>query len=144
MPWVYLLRCSDGSLYAGSTWDMERRLDQHQRGEGAQYTKRRRPVELAFAHYDDSIAACFALEKQIQGWSRAKREALIRGDFDAISAAAKKRDWAGYRKRRAETGNDPTDTEAPPLVEHAPQPSLVEQAPQPPAVEHAPQPPLVE
>jgi len=101
MPWVYILRCADGSTYVGSTWDMERRLDQHQRGEGAVYTRRRLPVELAFAHYDDSIAAVFALEKQIQGWSRAKREALIRGDFAAISASAKKRDWQGHDERRA-------------------------------------------
>ncbi|WP_306232591.1 GIY-YIG nuclease family protein [Agrococcus beijingensis] len=100
MPWVYLLRCADGSTYAGSTWDMERRLDQHQRGEGAAYTRRRRPVELVFAHYDDSIAAVFALEKQIQGWSRAKREALIRGDFEAISDAARKRRWTDHADRR--------------------------------------------
>ncbi|MDR7233241.1 GIY-YIG nuclease family protein [Agrococcus sp. BE272] len=123
MPWVYLLRCSDGSTYVGSTWDVERRLDQHQRGEGAAYTKRRRPVELAFAHFDDSIAACFALEKQLQGWSRAKREALIRGDFAAISASAKKRDWEGYRERRRAGGRvdgpppDEPGAASPPLVE---------------------------
>ena len=101
MPWIYILRCADGSTYVGSTWDVERRLDQHQRGQGAVYTSRRLPVELVFAHYDDSIAAVFALEKQIQGWSRAKREALIRGDFASISAAAKKRDWRGHDERRA-------------------------------------------
>ncbi|MGY3126934.1 putative endonuclease [Agrococcus sp. UYP33] len=100
MPWVYILRCADGSTYVGSTRDLDRRLDQHQRREGAQYTRRRLPVELAFAHYDESIAAAFALEKRIQGWSRAKREALIRGDFEAIAAAAKKVDWRGHAERR--------------------------------------------
>lgn len=100
MPWVYILRCADGSTYVGSTRDVERRLEQHQRGDGAVYTRRRLPVELAFAHDDDSVAAAFALEKRIQGWSRAKREALIRGDFEAIAAAAKKRDWLGHDERR--------------------------------------------
>ncbi|WP_206446436.1 GIY-YIG nuclease family protein [Agrococcus sp. KRD186] len=101
MPWVYILRCRDGSTYVGSTRDIDRRLDQHQRGQGAAYTRRRLPVELAFAHFDESVAAAFALEKQIQGWSRAKREALIRGDFQAIARAAKKRDWEGYRRRQS-------------------------------------------
>jgi putative endonuclease len=104
MPWIYILRCADGSTYVGSTRDIERRLDQHQRGQGAEYTRRRLPVELAFVHYDDSIAAAFALEKRIQGWSGAKREALIRGDFDAISAAARKKDWRGVSCRSADGG----------------------------------------
>lgn len=95
-----MLRCADGSTYVGSTRDIDRRVDEHQRGKGAQYTKRRLPVERVWAHYDPSIAGAFAWEKQIQGWSRAKREALIRGDFDAISTAARKRDWDGYRQRR--------------------------------------------
>ncbi|MCH1883779.1 GIY-YIG nuclease family protein [Agrococcus sp. ARC_14] len=115
MPWVYMLRCADGSFYVGSTRDIERRLDQHQSGAGAVYTKRRLPVELVFAHHDDSVAAAFALEKQIQGWSRAKREALIRGDFAAIAAAGKKRDWAGHRaRRRAAEGSDAPVVEPPP------------------------------
>ena len=112
MPWVYMLRCADGSYYVGSTRDIHRRLDQHQRGEGAAYTRRRRPVELVYAHHDDSVAVAFALEKQIQGWSRSKREALIRGDFDAISNAAKKQGWEEYRERRRATGE-----EAAPIVE---------------------------
>ncbi|SDS52375.1 GIY-YIG nuclease family protein [Agrococcus carbonis] len=103
MPWVYILRCSDGSTYVGSTRDIDRRVDQHQRGAGAEYTRRRLPVELAFAHFDESVAAAFALEKQIQGWSRAKREALILGDFEGIARAAKKRDWEGFRRRRGAT-----------------------------------------
>ena len=79
MPWVYILRCADGSYYVGSTTHLDFRVWQHQNGEGAEYTKRRRPIELAFAHETETVAEAFGLEKQIQGWSRAKREALIRG-----------------------------------------------------------------
>ena len=85
MPYVYLLRCADGSYYVGSTWNIERRLWQHNSdAEGAAYTRRRRPVEVAWSGWYDSVAEAFAMEKRIQGWSRAKREALIRGDYGAL------------------------------------------------------------
>ena len=74
-----MLRCRDGSYYVGSTRNVEVRVAQHQRGEGAQYTRHRLPVELVWCEAFGSIADAFALEKRIQGWSRAKREALIRG-----------------------------------------------------------------
>ena len=91
MPWVYMLRCGDGSYYVGSTWTLEQRLQEHAGGVGAEYTKRRLPVELAWAEELESIADAYALEKRIQGWSRAKREALIRGDWEAIRVAARRR-----------------------------------------------------
>ncbi|MCS0500403.1 GIY-YIG nuclease family protein [Protaetiibacter mangrovi] len=91
MPWVYILRCADGSYYVGSTTHLEYRLWQHQQGEGAEYTKHRRPVELAFAHETETVGEAFGLEKRIQGWGRAKREALIRGDFDALPGLASRR-----------------------------------------------------
>ena len=81
---MYILKCSDGSYYVGSTWDLERRFAQHQRGEGAAYTKRRRPVEFVYSEEYDRIADAFAREKQVQNWGHAKREALIRGDDDAL------------------------------------------------------------
>jgi putative endonuclease len=84
MAWVYILRCSDGSYYVGSTTDLAARLDQHQNGAGAAYTRRRRPVELVFSQECEHVAEAFALEKRYQGWSRKKREALIRGDFAAL------------------------------------------------------------
>ncbi|WP_153506057.1 GIY-YIG nuclease family protein [Cumulibacter manganitolerans] len=84
MPAMYILRCSDATYYVGSTWDVESRLWQHQNGEGAAYTRRRRPVELVYSEEYESIAAAFVREKQVQGWSRAKREALIRGDYAEI------------------------------------------------------------
>jgi len=91
MPWVYILRCADDSYYVGSTTHLEFRLWQHQNGEGAEYTKRRRPVELVFAHETESVAEAFGLEKQIQGWRRAKREALISGEFHLLPGLASRR-----------------------------------------------------
>ena len=85
MPYAYILRCSDGSYYVGSTWDLDARLWQHNHSpDGAAYTRRRRPVALAWATWFDSIAEAFAYEKRVQGWNRTKREALIRGDFEAL------------------------------------------------------------
>ena len=92
-----MLRCSDGSYYVGSTRDVAVRFDQHQSGRGAEYTRRRLPVELVWCEAFDSIADAYALEKRIQGWSRAKREALVRGDFGEISRLAHERGGAERR-----------------------------------------------
>jgi putative endonuclease len=84
MPHVYMLRCSDGSYYVGSTRDLETRLAQHHSGGGSDYTSRRMPVELVFTEEFDDIGSAYRREKQIQGWSRRKREALIAGDYEAL------------------------------------------------------------
>ncbi|QIK77455.1 GIY-YIG nuclease family protein [Nocardioides piscis] len=110
MPWTYMLRCADGSYYVGSTWDLERRVNQHQGGEGAAYTRRRRPVELVWCAEFQRIAEAFEWEKRIQGWSRAKREALIKGD-EAVIRQLASRAWAAQQVRKAV----PT-TPAPPPV----------------------------
>jgi putative endonuclease len=91
MAWTYLLRCGDGSYYAGSTRDLEQRVWQHSTGQGAKYTSKRLPVELVFAAEFDNIGDAYAFEKQIQGWSRAKREALIASDFNKLPELSKKR-----------------------------------------------------
>jgi len=91
MPFTYMLRCADGSYYVGSTRDLERRLREHQSGEGATYTRRRRPVELVFAREFDRVDEAFQLEKQVQGWSRAKREALIEGRWNDLPALSRSR-----------------------------------------------------
>ncbi|TDW29777.1 GIY-YIG nuclease family protein [Cryobacterium psychrophilum] len=88
MPYMYILECADGSFYVGSTWDIDRRLWQHNAGEGAVYTKRRRPVKLVYLEECSQIADAYAREKQVQGWSRAKRIALIerrRDDLPRLS-----------------------------------------------------------
>ena len=90
MAYMYILRCSDGSYYVGSTRNLESRLYQHQTGIGAEYTRCRRPVELVYAYEFEDVADAYAAEKRVQGWSRAKREALIRGDYDLLPTLARK------------------------------------------------------
>ena len=89
---VYILKCDDGSYYVGSTRDtLKNRVDKHNAGFYGGYTARRRPVELvhsqSFTRIEDAIAA----ERQIKGWSRAKKEALMRGDFVTLKALSKQR-----------------------------------------------------
>ncbi|QNO37477.1 GIY-YIG nuclease family protein [Protaetiibacter sp. SSC-01] len=88
---MYILRCSDGSYYVGSARDLEARMQQHAAGEGSRYTSTRTPVELVFIHECTNIAEAYAAEKRVQGWSRAKREALIRGEQHLLPAMSKKR-----------------------------------------------------
>ena len=89
MPYVYILRCSDASYYVGSTWDLERRVGEHNLGLGAEYTKRRRPVLLVWSSQVNRIDEAYRVEKQVQGWSRAKREALMEGRFEDLPALAR-------------------------------------------------------
>ena len=89
MPYVYIVECSDASYYVGSTWDLERRVGEHNLGLGAQYTKRRRPVRLVWSCQLNRIDEAFRVEKQVQGWSRAKRQALIEGRFEDLPALAR-------------------------------------------------------
>jgi len=79
MAWVYILECADGSFYTGSTIDLEKRIAEHNQGLGANFTRKRLPARLVFAEDSDSIETAFLREKQIQGWSRAKKLALIEG-----------------------------------------------------------------
>jgi predicted GIY-YIG superfamily endonuclease len=75
--YMYILECSDGSYYIGSTKDLAVRFHQHQNGEGANHTKNRLPVKLVYVEEFNRIDKAFYREKQIQGWSREKKEALI-------------------------------------------------------------------
>lgn len=74
---MYILLCSNGSYYVGSTKDLNKRLAQHQNGEGSNHTRKFVPVELIYYEEFDRIDFAFDREKQIQGWSRRKKEALI-------------------------------------------------------------------
>jgi putative endonuclease len=100
MAWAYILRCSDGSYYVGSTVDLEQRLHEHQQGRGAAYTRRRRPVTLLWAGEFESVAEAFAFEKRVQGWGRRKREALIAGDLKMLPVLAGR----GWRSREIRAG----------------------------------------
>jgi len=103
MPWMYILECADGSYYVGSTTDLARRLWEHNEGVGAKYTARRRPVKLVYSAEFATIAEAYAAEKQVQGWGRAKRQALIRGDYIALSELAHK-DFEKSKQKRPESG----------------------------------------
>jgi putative endonuclease len=91
MPWMYILKCADGSYYVGSTKDLECRIAEHQEGLGAKYTSRRLPVKLVYGEEYDRVADAYYREKQVQGWTRAKREALIKGEYETLPALAKKK-----------------------------------------------------
>ena len=82
--YMYILQCSDGSYYTGSTTNLERRLAQHQNGEGANYTKKRLPVALVYFEEYERIDEAFYREKQIQRWSRRKKEALMNNSSDEL------------------------------------------------------------
>ncbi len=82
--WVYILRCSDGSYYTGQTDNIEKRLAEHQNGIKCVYTRRRRPVELVFTEYFATREEARDAERRIKGWSRLKKEALIRRDWDEL------------------------------------------------------------
>jgi putative endonuclease len=86
--YTYILECSDGSYYTGSTQDLEKRLQQHNAGEGANHTKKRLPVKLAYYEEFNRIDEAFYREKQIQGWSREKKEALINGELNKLNKLA--------------------------------------------------------
>ncbi|UCG28215.1 MAG: GIY-YIG nuclease family protein [Bacteroidales bacterium] len=83
--YVYIVKCSDASYYTGVTNNIEKRIREHNSGiNNRAYTYSRRPVELVyFEQFSDPYAA-FRLEKQIKGWTRRKKEALIRGDYDRL------------------------------------------------------------
>jgi putative endonuclease len=89
---IYILRCADGSYYTGVTRrSVDERVSEHALGldEGC-YTFRRRPVTLVHAEHYSRIVDAVATERRIKGWSRAKKEAYIRGDYAALVALAKR------------------------------------------------------
>jgi putative endonuclease len=90
MAWMYILKCRDGSYYVGSTKNLELRFLQHQSGRGSRYTSGRLPVQLVYCEEYDHVSDAFYREKQVQGWTRRKREALIHGTPDLLPALAKK------------------------------------------------------
>lgn len=87
--WMYILECSDGSYYTGSTNDLGLRIKQHQNGEGANHTKKRLPVKLLYTEEYNRIDKAFYREKQVQGWSRKKKEALMKGQHQNLVYLAK-------------------------------------------------------
>ena len=97
--YMYILECSDGSYYTGSTNDIELRLKQHLNGEGANHTRKRLPVELVYFEEFLRIDEAFYREKQVQGWSRKKKEALINGDENLLHKLSECKNETNYLKQ---------------------------------------------
>jgi putative endonuclease len=89
MPFVYILECTDGAYYVGSTWDLDKRVWEHNNGLGANFTRKRLPVKLVYSEYSDEVSVAFAREKQVQGWTRAKKRALIEGRWEDLPGLAR-------------------------------------------------------
>jgi predicted GIY-YIG superfamily endonuclease len=93
--WVYILKCADASYYVGCTTEIDQRFGQHQDGTLGGYTSSRRPVEMVWADEFPTIDQAITVERQLKGWSRAKKEALIRGEFDSLPALS----GSSFRRR---------------------------------------------
>nr|WP_295668877.1 GIY-YIG nuclease family protein [Sphingomonas sp.] len=89
--WAYILRCGDGSYYAGHCDDLDQRIGMHQAGRGSDYTARRQPVTIIWSQDFSSRIYALEAERQIKGWSRAKKDALVAGDWGRISQLVKSR-----------------------------------------------------
>jgi len=88
--YVYILKCSDNSYYTGHTDNLEQRLAQHQRRYFPTcYTATRLPVELVYTQMFPTREEALTSEQQIKGWSRKKKEAMMRGDWNEVSRLAK-------------------------------------------------------
>ena len=90
--YVYILHCADGRFYVGSTREsLEHRVAEHNAGSYDGYTKSRRPVRLAWSAHFPNVTDAIAAERQLKGWSRAKKTALIRGDIDLLKRLSRNR-----------------------------------------------------
>lgn len=86
--YTYILLCEADKLYTGSTRDIEKRFHQHCNGEGANYTKKFKPIRIVYLEGHTRIDYAYNREKQIQRWSRGKKDALIKGEWDELKELA--------------------------------------------------------
>jgi putative endonuclease len=86
---MYILRCSNDQYYVGSTHDLDKRLAEHQSGEGALFTKKHLPVELVYYEQFQKIVEAFEREQQVKGWNRKKKEALINNHPELLPELSK-------------------------------------------------------
>jgi predicted GIY-YIG superfamily endonuclease len=96
MPFTYIARCVDDTLYVGYTDDLASREQLHNEGRGAKYTSERAPVRIVYAEEYATVEGAIARERQLKGWSREKKEALIRDDRAAL-------DYLSHRSPKATT-----------------------------------------
>ena len=91
---MYIVQCADGSYYVGHTDNLEGRIQQHQSGTLGRYTKNRRPIRLVYSQDFATRDEAFAAERQVKGWSRMKKAALINGDWEALRRLSRGRERA--------------------------------------------------
>ena len=123
--WAYLLRCGDDSFYCGHTNNLEARIAQHRTGATSGHTKHRRPITLVWSQDFPSRLEALEAERRIKGWTRAKKEALIRGDWDGLSVLSRNWQSAGRPSTssgRTEMGRDGPSSVRPEPVEARPSP----------------------
>jgi putative endonuclease len=89
--WTYILKCADDSYYVAHTDNLETRLWHHNEGKIAGYTSTRLPVHLVFSQDHPTREVALAAERQIKGWSRKKKAAMIRGDWAEVSRLSRNR-----------------------------------------------------
>jgi predicted GIY-YIG superfamily endonuclease len=99
VPWVYIVRCGDNSLYVGHTRDLKRRVWQHQIGDGADHTSMRLPVDLVYTEHHASLLTAIEREKQLKRRSAEKKGALVAGDMRHLKTLTRRR----RPKRRTDT-----------------------------------------
>jgi tRNA/rRNA methyltransferase len=128
--YVYLLRCSDGHYYAGHTDDLDARIAQHQSGSIPGYTQTRLPVQLMWADRFPDRDSAFAAERQIKGWSRAKKEALVRGDWAAVKRLAGRASFETGLRLRSAPPQDERSRSLPAPAPASPPPAIVLVRPQ--------------
>lgn len=107
--YLYILKCSNGNYYTGSTKNLELRIQQHQAEEGANYTKKYLPVELVYFEEFQRIDDAFNKEKQIQSWSRKKKEALINGEFEKLPKLSECKNESHYSNKQPGTSTPLSD-----------------------------------
>ena len=120
--WVYILRCADASYYTGHTDNLEKRIGEHTAGAIAScYTFKRRPLELVFSQDFTTREEALASEQRIKGWSRKKKEAMMRGDWTEVSRLARSAHPESFAPVRTEPPGavrpDPLSTVRPEPVE---------------------------
>ena len=101
--WVYMLRCSDGSYYTGCTTNIDQRIYEHQAGVFPGYTSSRRPVELVWLEEFPDVNQAIDAERKLKGWSRKKKEALMKEDFELIHELSECKNTTHYRNRSKKT-----------------------------------------
>jgi putative endonuclease len=100
---MYILKCSDESYYTGSTRNLSKRISEHNSGSAANYTRRRLPVVLVYFEYFERIEDAFNREKQVQKWSAAKKEALIKRDVNLLKQLSACKNLSHFSIQRAST-----------------------------------------